>query len=68
MKVTGCTVHWVDAGVDTGRIIAQAAVPVMDTDTEDELHERIKVQERALLVRVLGDFAARHTAGETVSA
>lgn len=68
VKVTGCTVHWVDAGVDTGRIIAQAAVPVMDTDTEDELHERIKVQERALLVRVLGDFAARHAAGETVSA
>lgn len=68
VKVTGCTVHWVDAGVDTGRIIAQAAVPVLDTDTEQELHERIKVQERALLVRTLGEFAARHAEGDTVSA
>ena len=68
VKVTGCTVHWVDAGVDTGRIIAQAAVPVLDADTEAELHERIKVQERALLVRTLGDFAARHASGETVTA
>lgn len=68
VKVTGCTVHWVDAGVDTGRIIAQAAVDVLEEETEEELHERIKVQERALLVRTLDDFAARHAAGETVSA
>ena len=68
VKVTGCTVHWVDAGVDTGRIIAQAAVDVLEEETEEELHERIKVQERALLVRTLDDFASRHAAGETVSA
>lgn len=68
VKITGCTVHWVDAGVDTGRIIAQASVPVLDTDTEEELHDRIKVQERALLVRTLGDFASRQAEGETVTA
>ena len=59
VKVTGCTVHLVDAGVDTGPILAQAAVPVLDTDTEAELHERIKVQERALLLRVLGELSRR---------
>ena len=50
--------HLVDAGVDTGPILAQAAVPVLDTDTEKTLHERIKVQGRALLLRVLGELAA----------
>jgi phosphoribosylglycinamide formyltransferase 1 len=55
-KVTGTTVHFVDAGVDTGRIIAQAEVPVLDDDTEATLHERIKVQERALLVEVVGQI------------
>lgn len=64
VKVTGCTVHLVDAGVDTGPILAQAAVPVLDTDTEETLHERIKVQERALLLRVLGELAE----GRAVSA
>lgn len=59
VKVTGCTVHVVDAGVDTGPILAQAAVPVLDTDIEAELHERIKVQERALLLRVLGELSRR---------
>ena len=51
--VTGTTVHFVDAGVDTGPIIAQVEVPVLDDDTEETLHERIKVQERALLVDVV---------------
>jgi len=55
-KVTGTTVHFVDAGVDTGRIIAQAEVPVLEDDTEATLHERIKVQERALLVQVVGQI------------
>jgi len=58
VKVTGCTVHIADAGVDTGPILAQAAVPVLDTDTEEILHERIKVQERHLLLAVLGELAA----------
>lgn len=49
-KVTGCTLHVVDAGVDTGPVVAQAAVPVLDGDDEATLHERIKVAERSLLV------------------
>lgn len=53
VRVTGSTVHLVDAGVDTGEIIAQVAVPVEVGDTEETLHERIKVAERALIVRVL---------------
>ncbi|MEJ5927609.1 phosphoribosylglycinamide formyltransferase [Corynebacterium sp. H128] len=53
VKITGSTVHLVDAGVDTGRIIAQVAVPVEPGDTEGSLHERIKVAERDLIVRVL---------------
>lgn len=54
VKVTGCTVHVVDAGVDTGPIIAQGAVAVDDDDDEAALHERIKTVERALLVDVVG--------------
>lgn len=53
VRVTGSTVHLVDAGVDTGQIIAQVPVPVEIGDTAATLHERIKVQERALIVRVL---------------
>ncbi|MCS5480437.1 phosphoribosylglycinamide formyltransferase [Corynebacterium sp. YIM 101645] len=53
VKVTGSTVHFIDAGVDTGPIIAQAAVEVETDDTEDSLHERIKKIERQLIVSVL---------------
>lgn len=53
VKVTGCTVHFVDSGVDTGPIIAQRAVEVAPGDDEASLHERIKVAERALIVEVL---------------
>lgn len=57
VRVTGCTVHLVDAGVDTGPIIAQRAVDVLDHDDEASLHERIKVVERELLVDVVGRLA-----------
>ncbi len=57
VKVTGCTVHLVDAGVDTGPIIEQRPVLVEPDDTETELHERIKVQERRILVDVVGRLA-----------
>lgn len=53
VKVTGSTVHFVDAGVDTGRIIAQQPVMVERGDDEAGLHERIKVVERKLIVEVL---------------
>jgi phosphoribosylglycinamide formyltransferase 1 len=57
VKITGCTVHLVDAGMDTGPILAQQAVPVHDDDDEHTLHERIKVVERRLLVDVLAAIA-----------
>ncbi|MDT3396254.1 phosphoribosylglycinamide formyltransferase [Streptomyces sp. B1866] len=56
-KVTGCTVHFVDDGVDTGPIIAQGVVEVRDEDDEAALHERIKEVERRLLVDVVGRLA-----------
>lgn len=58
-KVTGCTVHFVDDGVDTGPIIAQGVVEIRDEDDESALHERIKEVERRLLVEVVGRLA-RH--------
>ncbi|MCT2592351.1 phosphoribosylglycinamide formyltransferase [Streptomyces sp. N2-109] len=57
VKVTGCTVHFVDDGVDTGPIIAQGVVEVRDEDDETALHERIKEVERRLLVEVVGRLA-----------
>ena len=57
VKVTGCTLFVVDAGVDTGVIVAQSVVPVEDDDTVDSLHERIKVAERQMLVDSVGRMA-----------
>jgi len=57
VKVTGCTVHLVDAGTDTGPILAQQPVPVLDGDDEVTLHERIKVTERRMLVDVVAAIA-----------
>ncbi len=57
VKVTGTTCIWVDAGVDTGRIIAQVPVAVVDGDTQESLHERIKVAERVMLLDVVTALA-----------
>jgi phosphoribosylglycinamide formyltransferase-1 len=69
VQVTGCTVHLVDAGVDTGPIIAQSAVPVLTGDDEATLHERIKHVERDLLVHVVGRMVREgyHVEGRRVS-
>ena len=59
VKITGATVFLVDAGVDTGVILAQQAVPVRDDDTVAVLHERIKIAERDLLVDITHQLATR---------
>jgi phosphoribosylglycinamide formyltransferase 1 len=57
VKVTGATLFVVDAGVDTGPVVAQTTVPVEDDDDALRLHERIKVAERAMLVATVGRMA-----------
>jgi phosphoribosylglycinamide formyltransferase-1 len=57
VRVTGCTLFVVDAGIDTGPIVAQAAVPVLDGDTVETLHERIKTEERRMLVAAVSRIA-----------
>jgi len=57
VKFSGCTVHFVDEGMDTGPIIIQAAVPVLDNDTEDSLAARILVQEHKIYSRAIQLFA-----------
>ena len=52
-KETGTTIHWVDAGVDTGEIIAQERVEILASDDESSLHERIKIIERGLIVATI---------------
>lgn len=53
VRESGTTIHWVDAGVDTGKIIAQEKVEVLSGDTEESLHERIKIVERGLIVATI---------------
>jgi phosphoribosylglycinamide formyltransferase-1 len=55
---TGCTVHHVDGGMDTGGIIAQERVPVLPGDTAESLHARIQQAEHRLYPRVVGDLLA----------
>jgi phosphoribosylglycinamide formyltransferase-1 len=59
VEVTGATVHLVDAGVDTGPVLAQREVRVLPDDDEDRLHERIKTVERELLVATVALLATR---------
>lgn len=59
VKVSGATVHLVDAGVDTGPVVAQAAVPVLAGDTEQTLHARIQDVEQPLYVDAVGRLARR---------
>lgn len=56
VSVTGASVHWVDAGVDTGEVIAQVPVSVLPSDDESTLHERIKIAERGLIVATLKEL------------
>lgn len=57
VKITGCTVHYVDAGVDSGAIIGQQTVPVLDNDTSETLHQRIHVAEHELYPRCVAAIA-----------
>ena len=56
VRETGCTVHYIDEGVDTGPIIAQVTVEILPGDDEATLHERIKVAERSLLIAVITEL------------
>jgi phosphoribosylglycinamide formyltransferase 1 len=57
VKVTGCTVHFVDAGVDSGAIIGQQTVPVLDNDTAESLHQRIHAAEHELYPKCVAAIA-----------
>ena len=57
VKVTGCTVHFVDAGVDSGPIVGQQTVPVLDDDTADTLHQRVHRAEHELYPRCVAAIA-----------
>lgn len=59
VKETGCTTHWVDAGIDTGKIILQSKVAIEPKDDEAVLHERIKIAERKLIVDTLIHLGAK---------
>jgi len=69
VKVTGCTLFIVDAGIDTGAIVAQRVVDVQDDDDEAALHESIKTVERPMLVDVVGRMARNgwHVDGRKVT-
>lgn len=66
VATTGATVHLVDAGLDTGPVLAQREVPVLPGDDEPRLHERIKDVERELLVATVARLATTPTEGEPV--
>ena len=53
---SGTTIHWVDAGLDTGQVIAQERLDILESDTEESLHERIKILERGLIVATIAQI------------
>ena len=57
-KQSGCTVHFVDAGMDTGQIIAQTTVPVFEDDTEESLAQRVKAEEHVLYPKIIQEFCS----------
>ena len=59
VEVTGATVHFVDEGVDTGKIIKQVSVEIHKGDTQVELHERIKIEERKILVETIKELVMK---------
>lgn len=63
-EVTGCTVHYVDAGIDSGEILAQREVPILPNDTPATLHQRIQVAEHELFPTVIGQLAANWGASD----
>ena len=67
VKVSGVTVHWVDEGVDTGPILAQAAVAIEDGDTEDTLRDRIQAVERELYVQTIRRVTAASRQNEAAA-
>ena len=60
-SVTGTTVHWVDAGLDSGPVISQRQIEIHQGDDEATLHERIKIAERALIVETLAEYGRTGT-------
>ena len=60
VKVSGCTVHYVDSGMDTGQILAQRRVPVFPNDTESTLAERVKIEEHRLYPLVIDQLVGHH--------
>jgi phosphoribosylglycinamide formyltransferase-1 len=71
MKIAGCTVHFVTEGMDEGPIVAQAAVPVIDTDTEETLAGRVLTVEHRLYplaLRLLAEGKVRMESGRSVFA
>jgi phosphoribosylglycinamide formyltransferase-1 len=62
LAISGCTIHRVTPAVDDGPILAQAEVPIFADDSEASLHERIKAEERRLIVEVVARLAAEHAA------
>ena len=62
--MTGCTVHFVDAGIDTGQTIAQQEVPILADDTPQSLHSRIQLAERELYPAVIAQISRNRAGSE----